>query len=214
MVEVALTKGHEEADLLDLWVIESEGFDFLVMEQIHILDADAVEIIGSMDTHRFDAVPLMVFPISARGRDFAEVDLWVEVGRELIAMVATIAVEDIKGIDGVEFVFLGIGDISLGDARVEAAAENTDDAGFFELLAVGPLEWVIEIGIEAFFGASLIVILTEFWFVDVFWFIGRGVEVMDLATDAGLHQNEVMVWHAHVDEHIRLIGFHEGNDFL
>ena len=211
MIEVALAEGHEEADLLDFRVIEAKGFDLFVVEEVHIFQADAVEVIGLVDGHRLDAVPFVVFPVSAWGRDFAEVDLRIEVGREFIAMVAAVAVEDVEGVDDVEFMFLGIGDVGLGDARVKAAAE---DAGLFEFLAVGPLEWVIEIGIEAFFGASLVVILAEFRLIDVFWLISRGVEVMDLAAEAGFHQDEVMIWHAHMDEHIRLIGIHEGHHFL
>ena len=80
-----------------------------MMEQVHVLGADLIEVVGAFDAPSPDFHPVTVFPVTARCADFAQVDFGVEVGGKRIAVVAAVAVEDVDGVDGVKFVFGGIG---------------------------------------------------------------------------------------------------------
>ena len=51
------------------------------------------------------------------------------------AVVAAIAVQNINGVDGVKLMLLGIGAVSLGHARVKAAAQQGGEAGLSNFLA-------------------------------------------------------------------------------
>ena len=82
------------------------------VEQGHILLGHLVEVVLPLDAHGRDLDPVAVLPVAARGGDFAEVDLGLEVGGESIAVVAAVAVEDVDGVDGVELVLLGVGAVS------------------------------------------------------------------------------------------------------
>ena len=68
MVKVALTEGHEEADTLDFRQVFAEGLDLLVVQQVHILLADLIEVVRALDAHRRDLDPVAVLPYSCRGR--------------------------------------------------------------------------------------------------------------------------------------------------
>ncbi len=100
---------------------------------------------------------MAVLPVAAGGGDLAQVDLRVEVGGESIAVVAAVAVEDVDGVDGVELVLLGVSAVSLGHARVEAAAQQGGEAGFLKLFGVGPLPAVVEVGGETCLLAALLI---------------------------------------------------------
>ena len=63
-----------------------------MVEEVHILHTDTIEVIGLMDGHGFNSMPLVVFPIGGWGRDFAKVDFGIEVGSKLIAVIATVTV--------------------------------------------------------------------------------------------------------------------------
>ena len=80
--QVALPEGHKEADALDARDVEREALDLLVVQQVHILFADAVKVVLALDLHRLCLHPMAVLPIRAVGGYFADVDLWVEVGRK------------------------------------------------------------------------------------------------------------------------------------
>ena len=100
---------------------------------------------------------MAVLPVAAGGGDLPQVDLRVEVGGKSVAVVAAIAVQNINGVDGVELVLLGIGAVSLGDARVKAAAQQGGQAGLLKLFGVSPLPAVIKVGGETGLLAALLV---------------------------------------------------------
>ena len=68
MVQVALAKGHKKADALDVWQVLAQRFNFLVVQQVHILLTDLVKVIFPLDAHSRDLDPLAVFHIAAGGQ--------------------------------------------------------------------------------------------------------------------------------------------------
>mgnify|MGYP003312034807 CR=1 FL=1 len=114
MGQVALAKRHEEADALHTWDVLGQGFDFFVVQEVHVLLAHFVEHVFALDAHgrNFNPVTLAVcvgVPVAARSGNFAQVDFGVEVRRELVAVIAAVAVENVDFFDGVELVLEGVG---------------------------------------------------------------------------------------------------------
>ena len=72
-------------------------------------------------------------------------------------MVAAVAVQDIDGVDGVKLMLGGVSAVSLGNARVKAAAQQGGQAGILKLFLIGPLPAVIKVGGEACFLAALFI---------------------------------------------------------
>ena len=157
---------------------------------------------------------MAVLPVAAGGGDFAEVDLGVEVGGESIAVVAAVAVEDVDGVDGVELVLLGVGAVSLGHARVEAAAQQGGEAGFLKLFGVGPLPAVVEVGGEACLLAALLIDGTPLGVVGVFRLVVGGVHVVDAAGEAGVHDGQILIGQGNVHHEVGLIALDEGDDLV
>jgi hypothetical protein len=112
----------------------------------------------------------------------------VEVGRERMTVVTSVAIEDVDCVDLVEELFLGVCAENIGDAGIEAGAQERHDSGGFESLPVGPLPLVFELR-----------------------FVGRlvvcGVEVVDSGFEAGIHQRQVLVGQSDVDQEVGLLVF-------
>ena len=122
MIEITLSKGHKETDPLRFRDGLGQTFDFFMVQEVHILFPDLIEMVFPFNTHGRYFNPVSVFPVTAGSRYFAEVYFRVEISREGIAVVTAVAVENINRIDMIEFMFFGIGTICLGYARVKAAA--------------------------------------------------------------------------------------------
>ena len=123
MGQVGLAEGHEKADALDTRDVLGQRLDLLVVQQVHILVADLIEVILALDGHSRDLDPVAVLPVGAGRGNLAQVDLGVEVGRERVAVVAAIAVQNVDGVDLVEQVLLRVRAVCLRYARVKARAE-------------------------------------------------------------------------------------------
>ena len=80
MVKVALAESHKEADALDIRQVFAQGLNFLVMQQVHILLADLIEVVFPLDAHGRNLDPLAVLHVAAGSGDFAQVDFGVKVG--------------------------------------------------------------------------------------------------------------------------------------
>lgn len=105
MIEIALPKGHEEPDPLRFGNGLGQTFDFFMMQEIHVLFSHLIEMIFPFDAHSRDFYPVSIFPVTAGSRYFPQVDFGIKVRGEGIAMVAAVAVENINGINAVEFMF-------------------------------------------------------------------------------------------------------------
>ena len=189
MVKVALAESHKEADALDIGQVFAQGLNFLVMQQVHILLADLIEVVFPLDAHGRNLDPLAVLHVAAGSGDFAQVDFGVKIGGKGIAVVAAVAVENVDRVNRVELMFGGVGAVGLRHTRVKATAQQRSQAGILKLFLVGPLPAVIEVGGKAFLLAALLVDSTPGGVVGVFGFVVGGVHVVDAAGKAGVHDS-------------------------
>ena len=101
-------KRQEETYSLDSPDIECKAFKFFVVEQVHILFADFIEIIYSLDFHRFGFNPFSVLNVTALCRNFSDIDFRVEVCRKRITMVTAVAVKNVNIVNFIKVMFLCI----------------------------------------------------------------------------------------------------------
>ena len=214
MVKVALAEGHEEADALDIGQILTQGLNFLVMQQIHILLADLIEVVLALDAHGWDLDPLAVLHVAAGGRDLAQVDLGVEVGGKGVAVVTAVAVQNVDRVNGIEFMLGSVGAVGLGHTRVKAAAQQGGQAGVLKLFLVGPLPAVVKVGGEAGLLAALLIDGAPFRVIGVFRLVVGGVHVVDAAGKAGVHDGEVLIRQGNVHDEVGFIAVDEVTQLL
>jgi len=204
VLEVVVGKGHPEACGLDLRQVPDQGFELLVIHQVDLAGSDArgeVEFLA--DAERIGFAPLAVLPVAALGGHFADVDLRVEIGGEGLAVVAGVAIDDVQLADAVELVLAQPGGEDIGDARIEAAAEQRHQPPFAKPLLVRPLPGVFEGGLVA-------------------GFVVGGVQVVDTGRQAGIHDGQVLIGQGDVDHQFgphsfdqraelgRVVGIHSG----
>ena len=123
---------------------------------------------------RLSLYPLSILIIESLLRDLADVDFRIEVGGEGLVMVAGIAVDDVQVVYLVEMVLGGIGRVDARNARVEATAEDSRQAGLLEAVLVGPLPGVFEVCL-------------------VFRLIVGGVQIAASAGQACVHDGQVLI---------------------
>ncbi len=114
----------------------------------------------------------------------------VEVGREPLAVLARVAVDDVERVDGVEFVLVQPGGEYVGHAGVEAAAEQCHAPLRAEAILVGPLPLVFELRL-------------------VGRFVVGGVDVVHAGRKAGVHDRQILVGQRDVDDEFRLFAFEQ-----
>ncbi len=120
-------------------------------------------------------------------------------------MVAAVAVQDVDGVDLVKVVLQGVGGEHAGDARIEAGAQDGGQAGVLKLLGVGPLPAVVKVGGEAFLLAALFVDGAPGGVVGVLGLIVGGVDVVDAAGQAGVHDGKILVRQGHIQDQVGLV---------
>ena len=212
--QIALAERHEEADAPHLGQVLGQALDLLVVEQVHVLAADLVKVVLAVDAHGLDLDPVAVLPVAAGRGNLAQVDLRVEVGGKGIAVVAAVAVQDVDGVDGVELVLLGVGAVGLGDAGVKAAAEQGGKARLLKALLVGPLPAVVEVRGEAGLLAARLVDRAPGGVAYVLRLVVGGVQIVDAACKAGLHDGQVLVGQGDVHHQVRAVAADEVDDLL
>ena len=77
MSEIALTECHEKANSLYAFNVEGERFKLLMVEQVHILFANALEVVNALYLHRLGLDPLAILNVASLGGNFADVYFWV-----------------------------------------------------------------------------------------------------------------------------------------
>ena len=203
--EIALSECHEETDPLNFRNVYGQRFKLFVMQKIHILHSDGIEIVFPLDAHRGDLYPLAVLDIASGRGNLAEIYFRVEVCCERIAVIAAIAVKDIDRVDRVELMLFCISAVSLCNAGIEAAAEKSRKSGLLELLFICPLPAVIEVCREALLFASLLVDLSPLGIVRILRFVVCSIHIVDAADEAGVHDRKILVRKRDVHDQIGLI---------
>ena len=209
MHQVALPEGHKEPDALYAGNILGKGFNFLVVQQVHVLHAHAVEIVFTLDLHGLGLNPVTVLPVGAVGGNLAQVDFRVEVGGKRIAVVAAVAVENVNGVDLIEIVLEGIGGEDTRHTWIEAGAEERGEPCRLEFLLICPLPGIIEIRGKALFLAALFVDGTPLRVVGILCLIVGGIDVIRTAGKARVHNGEILIGKRHVQDGVRLVFLHQ-----
>ena len=209
MCQIALTEGHEEANAFYAGDILSQRFNFLMVQQIHILHANLREIILAFNSHRRDFYPMTVFPIRTGSRNLTQVNFRVEVGSERITVVAAVAVQNINSFDFIKIMLQCVSGEYTGNTGVKASAEQSHDAGLLKFFFISPLPGIIEVSREALFLAALVINCTPCGIVNVFRLIVSGIDVINLAFQAGIHNSQVLIRQSNIQHCIRLVSLNQ-----
>ena len=128
-------------------------------------------------------------------------------------MVAAVTVQDVDGVDGVELVLLGVGAVGLSHAGIKAAAQQGGESGLLELLPVGPLPGVVEVGRESLLLAALLIGGLPLRLLNVLGLVVGGVHVIDAALQAGVHDGQILVGQGDVHHQVGLAALNEDDRF-
>ena len=63
MCQIALAESHKETYALYAWNVLGKRLNLLVVKQIHILHTHLLEVVFTLDLHRFGLYPMTVLPI-------------------------------------------------------------------------------------------------------------------------------------------------------
>ena len=80
-----------------------------MVEQIHILLSDSLKIVLSLYLHRLRLHPAAVFPVGAFGRYLTDIDFRIKVCGKGIAVITSVAVQDIDIVNLIKFMLQRIG---------------------------------------------------------------------------------------------------------
>ena len=125
------------------------------------------------------------------GPDFfelAEVDFWIEVGGEILAVITGIDIQDVNGVQFVEIIFLGQCAPSVDYPRVETDTENGRDFFCLELIFAFPFV----VGIPGRVFANFVLLL-----------VNRGIHVNGAGFQAGFHDRHIDVGLADINDYFR-----------
>ena len=198
MRQIALSKGHKETDTFYARNIFCQRFDFFMMKQIHIFFADLWEIIFSFDLHRLSLYPVTILPVRTVCGHFPQIDLRVKVGGKRIAMISSVAVQNIDRLDLIKIMFQCIGCKDTGDTRIKAASEKCRDACFFKFFLISPLPGIVKICGKSGLFAAFLVNFTPLFIVGIFRLIIGGINIIHLACQTRIHDRQILVRKCHI----------------
>ena len=115
------------------------------------------------------------------GGHFADVDLGVEIGGKRQTVVTAVAVQHVDLADRVQLVFLQPCGKDRGHARIEPRSQNGGQSLFLELVLVGPLPVIFELGL-------------------VLGLVVRGIQIVHARLQTGIHQRQVLIGQREVDQ--------------
>ena len=195
MRQITLTECHKKADSLDTLDVQRQGFQFFVVQQVHVLFAHLIEIVFPFDFHGFGFHPFAVFDVAALCRNLPDVDFRIEVGSERIAVVTAVAVQNVDIIDFVKVVLLGIGAEYASYAGIKAAAQQSRDASLFETFPIRPLPLVFKL-------------------CRIFRLVVCGVHIIGLGGKTSVHNGQILIGECHIDHNVRLFLFNQSDQLV
>src|SRR5699024_3763750 len=157
MSQITLSEGHKEANPLYAGNVFGQGFDLLVMQQIHILFAHLGEIILPLDAHGRDLDPFSVLPVRAGGGNLSELQFRIEVCCKWIAVIAAITLKNIDCVNHITIMLHSVSGEYARIAEIKTAAQHSRQTGFFKLILISPLPGIIEISGKAKTFAPLLI---------------------------------------------------------
>src|SRR3546814_3144088 len=87
----------------------SSDLQFLMIHEVHIFRSDLIEIERLLMRKRRRFHPIAIFPPPGDSCYLTDVDLRIELGREMLAMIAAIAIQYVERVDPVQLVLFKIG---------------------------------------------------------------------------------------------------------
>ena len=157
---------------------------------------------------------MAVLPVAARCADFAQIDFRIEVGCKSVAVIAAVTVENINGVNLVKFVLCSVCAIRLRHARIKAAAEQCSQAGILKFLSICPLPRVIKVCRKSFFFTALFINCTPFRIIGVLRLIVCRVHIVDAASQASIHNGQILIRQCNIHNQVRLVRTNQINDLL
>src|SRR3546814_8274198 len=98
-----------------------QAFALLMIHEVHGLWPNLLEIELLLHRHRRGLDPVSIFPVARDRGHLADIDLRIEIGRKMLAMIATVAVENVERVDAFEMMFLQPGREDAGHAEIGRA---------------------------------------------------------------------------------------------
>ena len=166
-----------------------------MVQQIHILFANLIEVVFPLDFHRLGFHPFAVFDVAALCRNFPNIDFRIEVGGKRIAVVTAVAVQNVDIIDFVKVVLLGISTKYASYAGVKAAAQQRCDASLFKTFPISPLPLVLKL-------------------CSIFRFIVRSVHIVRLGGKTSVHNGQILIGECYVNDNVWLFLLNQGNQLV
>src|SRR3546814_1260544 len=125
-----------------------------MIHEVHIFRSDLIEIERLLMRKRRRFHPIAIFPPPGDSCYLTDVDLRIEIGREMLAMIAAIAIQYVERVDPVQIVLFKIGREHAGNAGIEAGTQQRHQAGVLEAIMICPLPMIFELRLIARFVRS------------------------------------------------------------
>ena len=195
MCQIALSKCHKETDSFDSRNIQCQRFDFFMVQKIHIFHSHFRKIVFSLDLHRLCLYPVSVFPVRTFCRNLADVDLRIEVRCKRIAVISSIAVQNIDIINLVKIMFQRICRKYSCYSGIKSTSQQRRNSCFFKFLTVCPLPFIFE-------------------FCSIFRLIICSVYIIHSCRKAGIHNCKILIWKCQIQYYVRFFPFDQCNQFF
>ncbi len=180
MSEIFLTEGHPEAGALDGRIVLDERLKFLVVEEVALTFTDIGISEGLVDLERFGGDLLAILIVTSVLSDLADVDLGIEVGGESFSMITAVAIDDVEILHVREVMLGSIGGEDTRYTRIETTTKDSSETCVLEAFLISPLPGVFEMS-------------------HILGLIVGGVEIVDSADQAGIHNGEILIGEGDID---------------
>src|SRR3546814_18603557 len=97
----------------------SSDLQFLMIHEVHIFRSDLIEIERLLMRKRRRFHPIAIFPPPRDSCYLPVVDLRIDIGREMLAMIAAIAIQLVERVDPVQIVLFKKGSEHAGNTGLE-----------------------------------------------------------------------------------------------
>src|SRR3546814_10973335 len=108
-----------------------------MIHEVHGLWPNLLEIELLLHRHRRGLDPVSIFPVARDRGHLADIDLRIEIGRKMLAMIAAVAVENVERVDAFEMMFLQPGRDDAGHAGIGRASCREGVCKYVLILGVG-----------------------------------------------------------------------------
>lgn len=156
---------------------------------IHAVNFKAADAFGASEAlvfrHRGGLDEIAIFEVAAGCGHFADVDFWIEIGGESMAVIAAVDVDDIERVDFIKVMLQRPGSENIRHTGIEAGTEQCREPCLGEFFLIGPLPRVFE-------------------FCHIGGLVVGGIEVIDAGGKTSVHEGQILVREGDVEKKIGL----------